>query len=123
MADVDKEKWLEAARLEIKALESNRTWKEVPKSAAETKIIPGTWVFRRKRTPDGEIKKYKGRFCVRGDLIEGDFNTHAPVVAWPTVRVLLVLSMIMGWKTCSINFDSAFVQASLNEPVWIHAPR
>jgi hypothetical protein len=123
MADPDKEKWLEAARVEIEALESNRTWQEVPKSAAETKIIPGTWVFRRKRTPDGEIKKYKGRFCVRGDLIEGDFNTHAPVVAWPTVRVLLVLSMLMGWKTCSIDFDSAFVQASLNDPVWIHVPR
>jgi hypothetical protein len=31
--------------------------------------------------------------------------------------------MLMGWKTCSIDFDSAFVQASLKDPVWIHVPR
>jgi hypothetical protein len=122
MADPDKEKWLEEAQIEIKALESNCTWEVVPKSAAETKIITGTWIFCRKRTPDGQIKKHKGHFCVHGDLIKGYFNTYAPVVAWPTVRVLLILSMLMGWKTCSIDFDSAFVQASLEDPVWIHVP-
>jgi hypothetical protein len=55
MADIDKEKWLEAAQIEIEALESNHTWQEVPKTTAETKIIPGTWVFCRKHTLDGEI--------------------------------------------------------------------
>jgi hypothetical protein len=31
--------------------------------------------------------------------------------------------MILNWKTCSIDFDSAFVQASLVDPVWVHLPR
>jgi len=35
-------------------------------------VLPGTWVFRCKRYPDGFVRKVKGRFCVRGDReIEG----------------------------------------------------
>jgi hypothetical protein len=123
MADPDRDKWITAARAEIAVLEANNTWIEVLKSSAKGKIIPGTWVFRRKRTPDGEIKKYKARFCCRGDLLDDESNTFAPVVHWPTVRVLLILALIFGWETCSIDFDSAFVQASLKDPVWIHVPR
>jgi hypothetical protein len=31
--------------------------------------------------------------------------------------------MISNWKTCSIEVDNAFVQAALDDPVWIHTPR
>jgi hypothetical protein len=117
------DQWVAAACAEIAVLEANHTWIEVTKSSAQTKIIPCTWVFCRKRTPDGEIKKYKARFCCHGDLMEDKQNTYAPVVHWPTVRILITLAMIFGWVTCSIDFDSAFVQASLIDPVWIHVPR
>jgi hypothetical protein len=63
--------------------------------------------FRRKmykRTPDGEVSKFKARYCVRGDLQEGNFDTYAPVVAWATVRLFLTLSLILDWKTVSIDF-------------------
>ncbi|GKY94961.1 hypothetical protein MPSEU_000460700 [Mayamaea pseudoterrestris] len=116
-------KWLEAAAEEIRVLESKGTWEEVPKSQAKGRILPGTWVFRRKRTPDGSIKKYKGRYCVRGDLQEGVFETFAPVIAWSTIRVLLVIALTLDWHTCSVDFASAFVQAELQDPVWIHLPR
>ena len=92
-------------------------------SSATTKILPGTWVFRRKRTPDGEIKTYKARYCVRGDLQEGEYDTYAPVVALATMRLFLVLSIILGWTTCSIDFSNAFVQADLNEDVFLRVPR
>ena len=117
------EKWMEAAAKEIASLEKNGTWIEVDVSDAKTRILPGTWVFRRKRTPDGEIAKYKGRYCVRGDLEEGEPETFAPVVAWSSVRLFLVLSLMLNWYTSSIDFSSAFVQARLKTPVWIHLPR
>jgi hypothetical protein len=116
-------KWMEAAAKEIVSLEKNGTWREVDIGEATTKILPGTWVFRRKRSPDGEITKYKARYCVRGDLEEGEPETYAPVVAWSSVRLFLVLSLTLGWATCSIDFSSAFVQANLAVPVWIHMPR
>ena len=115
--------WKAAATKEIRCLEEKGTWKEVPMSDAKTKILPGTWVFRRKRTPDGTIKKYKARYCVRGDLQEGDQDTFAPVVAFSTVRTFLALSLAFGWPAISIDFDQAFIQAPMTEPVWIHPPR
>ena len=124
MADIEHvTKWMEAAAKEVASLEKNGTWKEVSMLEAKTKILPGTWVFRRKRSPDGEITKYKARYCVRGDLEEGEPETYAPVVAWSSVRLFLVLSLTLGWQTCSIDFSSAFVQANLTDPVWIHLPR
>jgi hypothetical protein len=53
----------------------------------------------------------------------GDFETFAPVVAFSTVRLFLILSLKFKWYTCSIDFANAFVQAELKHPVWIHLPR
>ncbi|CAJ1937369.1 unnamed protein product [Cylindrotheca closterium] len=58
------EKWTAAAKKEIEELEGKLTWIEVPMSKAKTKIIPGTWVFRVKRNPSGEMTKFKARYCV-----------------------------------------------------------
>jgi len=73
--------------------------------------------------PDGEVSKYKARYCVRGDLEESKHETFAPVVSWSTVRIFLALSLTLKWQTCSIDFSNAFVQARLQQPVWIHIPR
>ena len=125
MRDDDKDEWRKAALKEIMALEEKGTWIEVDIQdvPSQETILPGTWVFRRKRTPDGTIKKFKGRYCVRGDLQVGDFETFAPVVAFSTVRLFLILSLKFNWCTCSIDFANAFVQAELKDPVWIHLPR
>jgi hypothetical protein len=119
----EKAKWMEAANAEIESLVKHGTWVEVPTSEATSRIIPGTWVFRRKRSPDGELKKYKARYCCRGDLENNSLDTFAPVVAWSTVRLFLVVSFLLGWQTRSVDFGSAFVQAKLKRPVWIHIPR
>ena len=123
MGAPDREQWIAAALSEVHLLEKNETWVEVPVADAKMKILPGTWVFRHKRTPDGIVKKHKGCYCCRGDLKEGEFDTTAYVVFWSTVRLFLVLSLTWGWTTCSIDFASAFVQAKLENPVWIHVPR
>jgi hypothetical protein len=124
MSSENREKWMHAAQLEITALEGKQTWEEVPMSDAKAKIIPGTWVFRVKRDPMGEIKKFKARYCVRGDLEEDDNEDNfAPVVGWSTVRLFLVITLILGWHTISIDFTNAFVQSVLKSPIWIHIPR
>jgi hypothetical protein len=123
MADVDRELWIESAKKEIKSLEDQGTWTEVDISEATSRILPSQWVFRRKRTPDGNVKSLKGRTVARGDLEQGVFQTFAPVVAWSTVRLFLILSLVLDWHTCSIDFSSAFVQATLEKSVWIHIPR
>jgi hypothetical protein len=83
MTDADnKEEWKKAMAQEIQQLEDHGTWEQVPISDARTEVLPLTWVPRRKRSPDGEIKKkLKARICVRGDLQQGDYVTFTPVIS------------------------------------------
>ena len=115
--------WIVAAMKEITELEKKKCWDEVPIEESKGTVLPGIWVFRRKRTPDGQVKKLKARYCVRGDLQDGDPETFAPVVAFSTVRIFLAFSAILDWVTISIDFVNAFVQAPLSAPIWIHLPR
>jgi len=90
-------------------------------------IVKSTWAFRKKRKPSGEITRYKSRLCVRGDLQKatgsyGPNETFAPVVEWITIRMLFTLGIIEGWSTASIDFASAFTQASLPEPICLELP-
>ena len=120
------DEWKESALKEITQLKAKEVWDECWKSEAvdkKEKIIPCTWIFRIKRTPDGEFSKCKSRICLRGDLMEVDEETFAPVVSWSTVRFFLVLSMTLGWKTVSIDWANAFVQAVLEKPMYMATPR
>ncbi|GFH50762.1 hypothetical protein CTEN210_07238 [Chaetoceros tenuissimus] len=113
MRHPDREQWIKSAIKEIEELESHGVWEEVPLSSVPkgVKVIPCTWVFRIKRAPDGTVKKYKGRICLRGDLMESVGDVFAPVVAYPTIRCFLLLSLLLGWETCSIDFSNAFCQS------------
>jgi len=65
-------------------------------------IINSTWAYKCKRYPDGLIKKFKARFCARGDQqLHGIdfFETYAPVVQWTTIRLMFVLEVLLGLKS------------------------
>ena len=115
--------WIEAAEKEIRSLEGYGCWIEIPMSEASTKVLPGTWVFKVKRAPDGSFKKFKARYCVRGDLQDGEFETYAPVVQFSSVRLFLAWSLLLDWYTCSVDFSNAFIQAKLKDETFIHLPR
>ena len=91
---------------------------------ATTKIVPSQWVFCTKRTADGEIKKFKARLALCGNLQEYKGETFSPVAAWSTVRLFLIICMILNWVTLTINFSNTFVQSDLpkSEPVWMKVP-
>ena len=123
MANEHVDEWRKAAQKEIEQLEAHGTWVLDDIGNATSRILPGTWVFKLKRDPDGNPTKFKARYCVRGDLQEGSDNTYAPVTAWPSVRVFLLFAMVLGWATVSIDFSNAFIHAKLDKPLWIHLPR
>jgi len=114
-----------AALEEIKSLSDKKSWKIVKRLLVKGNILPSTWALKRKWYPDGRIRKYKARFCVRGDQQKFGFDydeTYAPVVQWSTVRMLLTLTMKLGLKTKQVDYSNAFVQAKIDGDVYCELP-
>ena len=121
------DKWYEAAQIELKTLEDINAWSLV-KREPWMKVLPMTWAFKLKRFPDGLAKKFKARFCVRGDRqIEGIdfFETWAPVVQWTTVRAMMILAAKQKMFTAQADITAAFVHAPLaeNEHIYVEQPK
>jgi hypothetical protein len=56
----DWELFQESATKEIRTLESMGTWEEIMRSEVKSdkRVLGGTWVFKRKRAPDGKVIKH-----------------------------------------------------------------
>ena len=55
--------------------------------------------------------------------MDGEEESYAPVVCWSSVRFLLIVAIILGWITVSLDYTNAFVQATLAKPVYMSTPR
>ena len=122
----DEEYW-KARVKELDTLEEMDAW-EVVDQTPDMNVIDSIWAFKLKRFPDGLIKKFKARFCARGDQqLEGVdfFETYAPVVQWTTVRLLLILEMLLGLKSKQGDVTAAFLHADLddNEKMFVRMPQ
>lgn len=118
----DQAGYWEACKKELQTLtESKDAWDVVDRQDWMN-VLPSTWAFKCKRYPDGSVRKLKARFCARGDKqIEGVdyFDTFAPVVNWTTIRLLLILSIILGLSTRQVDYTAAFVHAPIDkDPEW-----
>jgi hypothetical protein len=112
----NREGFWEACKKEYDTLTDMDTWNVVDRENWMN-ILPGTWAFKVKRFPNGDVKKLKARFCARGDRqIEGVdyFDTFAPVVSWTTVRLMLILSAILDLHTRQADYTAAFVHAPID---------
>ena len=86
---------------ELKRLRGLGSFKMVSRTSGAN-ILASTWVSHKNRYPDGSLKKFTARFCVRGDQQTyglDAFKTFAPVVAWNTVIILLIMFIILNLET------------------------
>jgi Reverse transcriptase (RNA-dependent DNA polymerase) len=125
----ERQLWFDAMDEEIGALLSEHTFQQVLQMIATEKnaeIVGTTWVFKRKRRPDGTIVKYKARLVVHGDQqkVVGRTidETYAPVVEWSSIRLLLTLAVTQNLCTTQIDFKNAFVQSDLPNPIYVELP-
>jgi hypothetical protein len=121
-----KEEYWKAAVKEIETLESMNAWEVVDRPEIGN-IIDSIWAFKLKRYPDGMPKKFKARFCARGDQqLEGIdfFETYAPVVQWTTVRLMLILEILLDLKSKQGDVTAAFLHGELgeDEKVYVKMP-
>jgi hypothetical protein len=98
---------------------------EIVERTSNMKVLSGVWALKRKRYPDGLIRKLKARYCARGfEQVEGVdyFETFAPVVMWLTVRLLLIMSILLNLETTQIDYTAAFVHAPIDCLVYVEMP-
>jgi hypothetical protein len=119
---VDANKFIEAQRPEIDDLMDINTFEFIPKInlPPQTRYLDLIWTYRRKRRPDGSLKKCKARLCVNGSRqIQGINYTEsfAPVVQWSTIRMVNTLALMQNLKGKQIDFTQAFLQANLKEEI------
>jgi hypothetical protein len=118
----------EAMRTELSTIVNDfKCWDLVPRLPGMN-VLPSTWAFKIKRYPDGSVKKFKARFCARGDKqLEGIdyFETWAPVVQWSTIRVVLIMALKLGYSSVQCDITAAFIHAVLpdDEEIFVHQPR
>jgi hypothetical protein len=120
----DGHKWKEAMDEEINQLEKRNTWKWV--SLPENrKAISSKWVYKIKENADGSIERYKARLVARGFTQEYgiDYNeTFAPVVRSTTKRIMMAIAATEGWKIKQLDIKSAFVNATVDEDIYMKPP-
>jgi hypothetical protein len=92
---------------------------------ADVKTIIAIWSFKHKRFPNGTLNKHKAQLCAHGGHQTWGldyWDTFAPVVTWASIRMLLIIAKIHGFKSKSIDFVLAFPQANLDVPVYMELP-
>ncbi|CAJ1929167.1 unnamed protein product [Cylindrotheca closterium] len=98
-------------------------WTSLPEGAT---IFQTVWQMKQKRDiRTREVKKYKARLNFDGSKMKygRDYNqTYAPVASWNSIRTLLIVSAMLGWKTKQIDYVLAFPQAPVERELYMKLP-
>lgn len=84
MSCPDKDKWLEAAQVEMRAHLENGAW-ELVELPSDQRAIGSQEVLRVKRNADGSVEHYKGRQVAQGFSQQPGIDFHevfAPTTCW-----------------------------------------
>jgi hypothetical protein len=129
MEATDTDDFKKAMLQEVDTHTENDHW-EVWKKAdvpANQDILPAIWAFKRKRRIDTRtVYKHKSRLNIHGGKQKHGINyweTYSPVVTWFSIRLCLILTLLLGWKTRQIDFVLAFPQAEVECDLFMQLPR
>jgi hypothetical protein len=103
----------------------NDVWDIVPRLEGKS-VVTSKWIYKIKHTADGSIEKYKARFVARGfSQKEGvDYmETFALVSMYTSIRVVISLASVMGWKIHQIDVKTTFLNGVIEEEVYIEQPQ
>ena len=127
MQQEDKGNFMQVMVKEVDDHVERKHWSMIRRTEMPTgmKTILAIWSFKRKSLPDGTITKWKARICCHGGMQQWGVNyweTYAPVVCWASVRLILIIAMVNGLPTRSVDFVLAFPQADVDVPVYMELP-
>lgn len=116
--------WRDAMDKEIKSLRDNMTF-EVVKRPRGKHVIKVKWCFKRKKNELGQVVRHKARVVAKGfTQVQGrDFKeTFAPVPNITCMRLVLALAALKNWFLQSMDVETAFLQAPMEEEIYVEQP-
>ncbi|CAI7888136.1 unnamed protein product [Closterium sp. NIES-53] len=115
--------WQAAMDAEMTSWKSKSTYvDEVSPPGAN--IVDGMWIFRVKR-PSGSPPAFKARYLARGFCQRTGvnyFQTFSPTQKMTTLWVLLHVAALHDYELFSLDFNTAFLQSSRHEEIWLRRP-
>ena len=129
MRQPDRKQFLEAMQREVEGQTKNGNWSIIPRIAVPkgSTILPAVWAMRRKRRIDTrEVYKWKARLNIDGSKQTKGLNyweTYAPVATWPSIRFIMVQTLLHGWHTRQIHYVQAYPQADIEVDLYMQIPK
>ncbi len=120
----EKEKWDDAMKKELKALEQQRTWDLVPRLKGMF-VVRSKWVYKIKLDEHGSIERYKARVVAIGftQTYGKDFDeTFSPVLHATTRRLLFSLAANPRVISLQADVETAFLQSDLDHVIFLLPP-
>jgi len=131
MKQPDADKFREAMDKEVQDQMNNGNFKIIPRDKVpkDATILPAVWQMKRKRDiHTREIRKYKARLNIDGSRMRPGVHydpnlTYAPVASWNSIRLLLTMTVVHGWKTRQLDYVLAFPQAPVDRDIYMNVPK
>ncbi len=106
-------------------LEGKAAWDLVKRPPGQA-VLPGLWRFKVKKNEDGDIVKYKARWCV--DESRENFRRlpeakYSPVAETSTTRTVFALAAVNGQGVLQADFPNAYLNAELKERIYVKQPK
>ena len=129
MQEPDRDRFIQAIIKEVNDHIERKHWelisrRDVPKGED---ILDAVWSMKRKRKlVSREPYKWKARLNIHGGQQEYGvhyYDTYSPVVTWPTIRLLLTMSILNGWASRQIDFVLAYPQADIEQDLYMNLPK
>ena len=83
------------------------------------------WLYKIKHVVDGSVEKYKTKFAARSftqkEGIDYD-ETFALVARYVTIRTIISLAAVFGWKLHKMDVKTTFLNGKIEEEVYIEQP-
>ena len=89
-------------------------------------MVTSKWIYKVKFSVDGSIEKCKARFVARWFSQKGGIDydeTFALVARYNSIRVVISLTSLLGWKLHQMDVKTTFLNGQIEEEVCIEQPK
>jgi hypothetical protein len=124
MRGPETKQWKDAVNVELTSLQEHNTYSYLPLPPG-AQVLPDKFVLKLKLHPDGIIDRYKARLVALGFMQQVGRDcgeTYAPVSGYSTHRFLIAHCNAMHIDITHLDVTPAFMNADLEEEVWISDP-